>query len=225
MVGLQWVIDHKEEYGIASSTCRSAIPSTNRPPPTRSCRRWMRSGMRASWSYAPRQFRPDWPRYDQQPVQLSQGHYSGRVQRPGHGSERGRRGHNFSSRGPTLLDRVAKPDILAPGNRIVSLRAPGSHLDELFPDRRCRRPQPAGSHRLLRDVGHQHGSAASRGRGGPDAPARALLEPATVKARLMLSARKASVGDPFGSGAGALDIWRRCGRAGRCRVPITPGVA
>jgi hypothetical protein len=31
---------------------------------------------------------------------------------------------------------VAKPDLVAPGNRIVSLRAPGSYDDLLFPDRR-----------------------------------------------------------------------------------------
>ena len=35
---------------------------------------------------------------------------------------------SFSSKGPTLLDHIAKPDIVAPGNRIVSLLAPGSNL-------------------------------------------------------------------------------------------------
>src|SRR5437667_443054 len=36
----------------------------------------------------------------------------------------------FSSRGPTL-DGVAKPDILAPGERVLSLRAAGSALDRI----------------------------------------------------------------------------------------------
>src|SRR5216683_4712498 len=31
---------------------------------------------------------------------------------------------SYSSKGPTLLDHVVKPDIVAPGNRVVSLRAP-----------------------------------------------------------------------------------------------------
>ena len=34
----------------------------------------------------------------------------------------------FSSRGPTLVDLGAKPDLVAPGSRIVSLAAPGSTL-------------------------------------------------------------------------------------------------
>lgn len=36
----------------------------------------------------------------------------------------------FSSRGPTIYGKV-KPDILAPGVQIVSLRAPNSYLDKL----------------------------------------------------------------------------------------------
>src|SRR3989441_643209 len=31
---------------------------------------------------------------------------------------------SYSSKGPTLLDHVVKPDIVAPGNRVVSLYAP-----------------------------------------------------------------------------------------------------
>ncbi|HEU5412324.1 MAG TPA: S8 family peptidase [Candidatus Angelobacter sp.] len=35
---------------------------------------------------------------------------------------------SYSSKGPTLLDHVVKPDLVAPGNRIVSLFAPSSYL-------------------------------------------------------------------------------------------------
>jgi serine protease AprX len=41
----------------------------------------------------------------------------------------------FSSRGRTPFENLAKPDLVAPGRRMVSLRAPGSELDALFPDR------------------------------------------------------------------------------------------
>ena len=39
---------------------------------------------------------------------------------------------SYSSKGPTLLDHVVKPDLVAPGNRIVSLRATGSTLDNKY---------------------------------------------------------------------------------------------
>ncbi|HEY6249876.1 MAG TPA: S8 family peptidase [Candidatus Angelobacter sp.] len=40
---------------------------------------------------------------------------------------------SFSSKGPTLVDHVIKPDLIAPGNRVVSLLANGSTLDQLSP--------------------------------------------------------------------------------------------
>ncbi len=35
---------------------------------------------------------------------------------------------SYSSKGPTLFDHVVKPDLVAPGNRIVSLESPGSTI-------------------------------------------------------------------------------------------------
>src|SRR6478609_5090102 len=35
---------------------------------------------------------------------------------------------SYSSKGPTLLDHVIKPDMVAPGNRVISLISPGSTL-------------------------------------------------------------------------------------------------
>ena len=32
----------------------------------------------------------------------------------------------YSSKGPTAIDHIAKPDLVAPGNRVVSYQAPGS---------------------------------------------------------------------------------------------------
>ena len=34
---------------------------------------------------------------------------------------------SYSSKGPTLLDHIVKPDLVAPGNLIVSTLAPNSH--------------------------------------------------------------------------------------------------
>ena len=41
---------------------------------------------------------------------------------------------DYSSRGPTLFDRLVKPDIAAPGRKIVSLYVPGSTFAQKYPD-------------------------------------------------------------------------------------------
>ena len=40
---------------------------------------------------------------------------------------------SYSSKGPTLFDHVVKPDLVAPGNRIISLYTSGITLDQLYP--------------------------------------------------------------------------------------------
>jgi len=35
---------------------------------------------------------------------------------------------SYSSKGPTLLDHIVKPDIVAPGNRVISLIQTGSTI-------------------------------------------------------------------------------------------------
>lgn len=39
---------------------------------------------------------------------------------------------SYSSKGPTIGDHFVKPDLVAPGNKVISLRAPGSYLDSAF---------------------------------------------------------------------------------------------
>src|ERR1700730_12469325 len=39
---------------------------------------------------------------------------------------------SYSSKGPTLVDHLVKPDLVAPGNRLVSLRAAGGTLDRKY---------------------------------------------------------------------------------------------
>ena len=39
---------------------------------------------------------------------------------------------SYSSKGPTLVDHLVKPDLVAPGNRLVSLRVAGSALDRNY---------------------------------------------------------------------------------------------
>jgi serine protease AprX len=41
----------------------------------------------------------------------------------------------YSSKGPTMFDLVLKPDLVAPGTRVVSAEAGGSYLARTYPDR------------------------------------------------------------------------------------------
>ncbi|HTL44323.1 MAG TPA: S8 family peptidase, partial [Vicinamibacterales bacterium] len=41
----------------------------------------------------------------------------------------------YSSRGPTIIDGLLKPELVAPGNRITSASSPGSYLATTYPDR------------------------------------------------------------------------------------------
>ena len=41
----------------------------------------------------------------------------------------------YSSQGPTLYDLVLKPDLVAPGSRLVSAEAAGSYLSTTYPER------------------------------------------------------------------------------------------
>jgi len=113
----------------------------------------------------------------------------------------------YSSRGPTALDLVAKPDLVAPGNRIVSLRSPGSYQDTLFPDRRVAAdPSAPEVVEYFEMSGTSMASPVVAGTVALMLEQDPSLNPGTVKARLMRSARKPAVGDPLVIGAGSLDI-------------------
>src|SRR6185436_6518118 len=52
---------------------------------------------------------------------------------------------NYSSRGPTWYERLAKPDVAAPGQNLVAPFAPGSRLGTTYPE-------------LIVDSGSGHGN-------------------------------------------------------------------
>ena len=69
----------------------------------------------------------------------------------------------WSSKGPTLVDHIVKPDLVAPGSKIVSTAVKGSTLVNAVPGPLPRRPRRA---RLLLDERHEHGGGGGVGRGG-----------------------------------------------------------
>src|ERR1051326_6032745 len=46
---------------------------------------------------------------------------------------------SYSSKGPTQIDHIVKPDLVAPGNRILSLRDQNQYLDVMYPSNRVPR--------------------------------------------------------------------------------------
>lgn len=124
---------------------------------------------------------------------------------------------SYSSKGPTLLDHVAKPDILAPGNKVVSTLYYNCNMVTLYPGNSMN-----SNYFCLRGT--------SMAAPVVSAAAALVLQkfptltPDQVKARLMLTATKTfpatsvaidpvtlvtytSQYDVFTVGAGYLDVW------------------
>ena len=66
----------------------------------------------------------------------------------------------YSSRGPTRFDLAVKPDVVAPGNKIVSLEATGSYLQRNYSQFHMagkwrQRVHAAERHQHVRGRGHR----------------------------------------------------------------------
>jgi serine protease AprX len=101
----------------------------------------------------------------------------------------------WSSRG----DAARGPDLVAPGQAMISLRAPGSHLDLTYPGARI------GS-RFFRGSGTSQAAAVVSGAAALLLDQRPDLTPDQVKALLMSTARPLREADAAGQGAGMLDL-------------------
>ena len=117
----------------------------------------------------------------------------------------------YSSKGPTLIDHVVKPDIVAPGTHIVSLRAVGSYLDTNYHAWTLTTSQYKNGGGNNVDGAYYDLSGTSMA--APMVAGAAVLMiqkdstlgPATVKARLMASAVK-DTALVFETGAGYLNV-------------------
>ena len=136
----------------------------------------------------------------------------------------------FSAKGPTLIDYVAKPDLVAPGVGLISARAPGSWLDTNF-------------HSLVLKIGEYKNDTKNATKDGayvrlsgtsmaaPLVSAAAAqmiqkdptLNPATVKARLMKYAQKDGC-LVFETGAGFLNVDRALQASERASLAMSPFV-
>lgn len=113
---------------------------------------------------------------------------------------------SFSSRGPTIGDYVLKPDLLAPGNHVVGAVSAKSNLATALSGRikECSADVCAIEDAYLEMSGTSMATPIVSATVALMLEKDPSLSPATVKARLMRSARKIDV-DPTEAGAGLLD--------------------
>ena len=110
----------------------------------------------------------------------------------------------YSSRGPTRFDLIVKPDIAAPGNKIVSLQANGSYLPTLYP---ALHSAGSGTNAYMTLSGTSmaapmvSGGVALLLQGTPTA------SPAQVKLAMQNGATYVASGGLLGAGAGSVNFW------------------
>ena len=118
----------------------------------------------------------------------------------------------YSSIGPTLFDEFAKPDVVAPGNRVISMRMPGSYIDLNFPENLI----PVATYAPSAPAGTQPGYLMLSGT-STSAPVAAgavalmlsadpRLSPDDVKVRLMRTADPLPGASVYQEGAGLIDV-------------------
>lgn len=103
----------------------------------------------------------------------------------------------FSSRGPTSFGED-KPDLVAPGEHIVSLRVPGSTIDQ-------QNPSAVVEDNYFKGSGTSMSAAVTAGAAALLLSARPGLSPDEVKALLMGSATPVLDGDTESTGAGVVN--------------------
>src|SRR4029077_16713652 len=110
----------------------------------------------------------------------------------------------YSSRGPTRFDFAVKPDVAAPGNKIISLEANGSFLPTIYPYLHKAGPsgnaymQLSGTSMAAPIVS---GAVALLLQGVPG------MTPAQVKLAIQSGATYVPDGGLMGAGAGSLNVW------------------
>ena len=125
---------------------------------------------------------------------------------------------NFSSRGPTAADGLTKPDVVAPGAHLPSLRAPGSAVDTNFPTYDATYPSYRRGSGTSMAAGVVSGSVALLVQAHP------TWSPDRIKFALMSTAHNVASTDPNDVGSGEIDVLGALNApAGLANQGVTPG--
>ena len=108
----------------------------------------------------------------------------------------------YSSRGPTPFDGLLKPDLVAAGNKVVSLEAPRSYLARTYPELHV----SGGKHGYFELSGTSMSAAVTSGAAALLLQANPTLTPAQVKLALQLSASPVPGAGLIEAGAGSLNV-------------------
>lgn len=111
----------------------------------------------------------------------------------------------FSSRGRTKFDRLAKPDLLAPGRKLVSALAPGSTIPSMYPERLVTAAGSTGAE-YLRLSGTSMAAPMVSGAAALMLERNPSLTPAQLKSRLKKNATSLTFGTASDKGAGLLNV-------------------
>jgi subtilisin family serine protease len=110
----------------------------------------------------------------------------------------------YSSRGPTRYDNIVKPDLAAPGNKIISLEAPGAFLAGMYP---FLHKAGTGSNAYMQLSGTSMAAPMVSGGVALLLQGQPSLTPAQVKLVLQSGSTFVSNGGLMGAGAGSMNIW------------------
>jgi serine protease AprX len=109
----------------------------------------------------------------------------------------------WSSKGPTYIDHLIKPDLVAPGSRVVSLLSPGSTLARDFPERHV---FGSGRNGYFQLSGTSMAAAAVSGAAALVLQSQPQLNPLQVKLLLQGASDFSESAGLVGGGAGSLHL-------------------
>ena len=109
----------------------------------------------------------------------------------------------YSSRGPTAIDGLLKPELVAPGNRIVAAAATGAYLTRTYPERVVFGSDPA---RYAEMSGSSMSAAVVSGSVALLLDAKPRLTPAQVKLALQVTSSRVAGAGLIEAGAGQVNV-------------------